>query len=243
MRFSRLRRLTSRCREKIHPKTWLLLLPAALLLAMAAAAAFLAWEGFALLNRDDLATSETAAAIQGLAAALSLAVTVCLVAVTGWYAYLVNKQVRRSGPDVSMKWYLAWANPSGASTLAIRASITGLRDGAPSEEHTEWYFAVDLTNSGNQAVSAIKVSLTCGDGMLYLYSGSVYSSACPLQVLPHSTLTVYFHPIDVQKFINGCKCANIPEPRKLQTHVDLSSGVKLDSKKVPLRHFLVEASP
>ena len=63
-------------------KAWLLLLPAILLLAMAAAATFLAWQGFTLLNRDDLATSETAAAIQGLAAALSLAVTVCLVGVT-----------------------------------------------------------------------------------------------------------------------------------------------------------------
>ena len=82
MKLLRLRRLLTRCKEQISLRAWLLLLPAVLLLAMAAAAAFLTWEGFALLNRDDLATSETVAAIQGLAAALSMAVTVCLVALS-----------------------------------------------------------------------------------------------------------------------------------------------------------------
>ena len=65
MKLLRLRRLLAKWREKIRPKSWLLFLPVVLLLAMAAAAAFLAWQGFTLLNRDDLATSETAAAISG----------------------------------------------------------------------------------------------------------------------------------------------------------------------------------
>ena len=116
MRLLRLRRLLIRDRERVRLRAWLLLPPAVLLGVMAAAAAFLAWQGFSLFNRDDLATSETGAAIQELAAALSVAVTVSLVGVTKWYAYLVNKQVRRAGPDVSMHWHLAWAHPSGAST-------------------------------------------------------------------------------------------------------------------------------
>ena len=238
----RFRRLVTRCREEISLRAWLLLLPAVLLLAMAAAAAFLAWEGFTLLNRDDLATSETAAAIQGLAAALSLAVTVCLVGVTAWYAYLVSTQVRRAGPDVSMKWYLAWADPSGVSTLALNAAITDLNNGPMSPYHKEWYFAIDLTNSGSQAVSVVQISLTCGNAILYRYSGSAYSKPCPLELLPHSTLTVFLEPEDVRRLIEGCKHLKKSEPRRLQTHVGLSSSRTLNSKKVPLRHFIVESS-
>ena len=65
MRHLRLRRLLTRCREQISLRAWLLLLPAVLLLAMAAAAAFLAWEGFTLLNRDDLATLRDGSSYSG----------------------------------------------------------------------------------------------------------------------------------------------------------------------------------
>ena len=241
MRLLRLRRVLTRWQEKIQPKAWLLLLPALLLLTMAVAAAYLAWQGFSLLNRDDLATSETAAAIQGLAAALSLAVTVCLVGVTAWYAYLVNKQVRRAGPDVSMHWHLAWAHPSGASTLALKAAITDLKFGPMSEQHTEWYLAVDLTNSGNQAVQVAQIFLAYDDGSpTYIYQGSVYSPRCPSDLSPHSSTSFFFDPNDVRVFLNACKELNPSGSRKLQVNVHLGSGIRLHSKKVPLRHFIVE---
>ena len=242
MRFSRLRRLTSRGREKIHPKTWLLLLPAVLLLAMAAAAAFLAWEGFALLNRDDLATSETAAAIQGLAAALSLAVTVCLVGVTAWYAFLVNKQIRLSGPDVSMDWHIAWVDPTVDATWALRASITELHRGPMAENHTEWFFAVDLINTGNHAVPIRQALLFLDRAFMCQYSGSEHSPPCPLELAGHSTRTLLFEPTDVRDFLEDCKHVPTRGPRDLQVHVSLGSGIRLSSKKVPLRHFIVEPS-
>lgn len=240
MKLLRLRRLLTRGREKIRPRAWLLLLPAVLLLAMAAASAFLAWEGFALLNQDDLATSETAAAIQGLAAALSLAVTVCLVGVTAWYAYLVSKQVRLSGPVVSLDWHIAWIHPSGAVPWAHRASITDLHRGPATESHTEWYFAVSLTNSGNQAVPVTQVLLTFDDAFMCQYSGSAHSSPCPLELSAHSTLHLFYDPIDAHTFLEECKSLTTSGSRDLQVYVFLGSGIRLRSKKIPLRHFLVE---
>ena len=206
---------------------------------MAAAAAFLAWEGFALLNRDGLATSETAAAIQGLAGALSLAVTVCLVAVTGWYAYLVNKQVRRAGPDVAMDWYIAWADPGGASTSALRASITDLYRGPMSEQHTEWFFAVELTNSGNHEVQVIQIFLTCDDSARHQYGPSVYSHPCPTILGSHSSQNFFFQPNDARQFVEMCKHLKTKQRHRLQSHVDLGSGIRLSSKEVPLRHLIV----
>ena len=239
MKLLRVRRLLTRCREKIHPKAWLLLLPTVLMLAMAAAAAFLAWQGFTLLNRDDLATSETAAAIQGLAAALSLAVTVCLVGVTAWYASLVGKQIRLAGPDVSMDWYIAWAHPSGFSTSVLRASITNLYRGPISEQHTEWFFAVELTNSGSHAVQVIQIFLTCEDSARHQYGGSIYSNPCPTILDAHSSQYFFFKPEDARQFIEICKHLKIKR-RRLQLHVDLGSGIRLSSKRVPLQHFSVE---
>ena len=239
MKLLRFRRLVTRCREQIHPKAWLLLLPAVLLLAMAAAAAFLAWQGFTLLTRDDLATSETAAAIQGLAAALSLAVTVCLVTVTAWYAFLVNKQIRLAGPDVSMDWYIAWVDPGRPPREAIRTPITELHHGPPSEQHIEWYFTIGLTNSGNQAVSVIKAVLICDDAFYFNYGGSHYSADCPLELRPHSAKTIFFDSDVAQRFLAMCKRLKSSHSRKLHVHVDLSSGRKLNSRKVPLRHFIV----
>lgn len=241
MKLLRLRRLIARCREPIRPRAWLLLLPVVLLLAMAAGAAHLAWQGFALLNRDDLATSETAAAIQGLAAALSLAVTVCLVGVTGWYAYLVNKQTRLSGPDVSMDWYIAWAHPSGLSTSALRASITDLYRGPMSEQHTEWFFAVDLTNSGSHAVQVIQIFLTCDDSAKHHYGGSIYSNPCPIILDAHSSQNFFFKPDDARQFIEMCKHLKTKQRHRLQVYVDLGSGIRLSSKKVLLRRFIVES--
>ncbi|MCY3649506.1 MAG: hypothetical protein OXG40_07185 [Acidimicrobiaceae bacterium] len=224
---------------KTRPKTWLLLLPAVILLTMAAAAAYLAWRGFTLLNRDGLATSETAAAIQGLAAALSLAVTVCLVGVTGWYAYLVNKQIRLSVPNVSLDWYIAWVDPSEAATWALRASITDLHEGPTTETHTEWLFAVDLTNTGNHAVSIRQVLLFLDRTYMCQYSGSSQSLKCPFELAGHSTSTLFFEPTDVHDFLENCKHVPTSGNRDLQVHVHLGSGIMLSSKKVPLRHFIV----
>ena len=238
MRLLRVRSMVTRGRELVPLKAWLLL-PAILLLAMAAAAAYLAWQGFTLLNRDDLATSETAAAIQGLAAALSLAVTVCLVGVTAWYASLVHKQIRLAGPDVSMDWHIAWAHPSGLSTSALRASITDLYRGPMSEQHTEWFFAVDLTNSGSHAVQVIQIFLTCEDSARHQYGGSIYSNPCPTILDAHSSQNFFFKPEDARQFIEICKHLKIKR-RRLQVHVDLGSGIRLSSKKVPLQHFIVE---
>ena len=242
MKLLRLRRLLTRGREQISFRAWLLVLPAVLLLAMTAAAAFLAWEGFTLLNRDDLAISETAAAIQGLAAALSLAVTVCLVGVTAWYAFLVNKQIRLAGPDVSMDWHIAWADPSGVRTWALRASITDLHRGPMSEYHTEWLFAVGLTNTGNQAVPVTQALLIFDDAFMCQYSGSDYGPPCPVELIAHSTRTLYFAPDDARDFLEGCKQLTTSGSRELQIHVDFGSGTRLRSKKVPLRHFIVESS-
>ena len=237
-----LRRLLTRCREQVHPKAWLLLLPTVLLLAMAAASAFLAWQGFTLLNRDGLATSETAAAIQGLAAALSLAVTVCLVGVTAWYSYLVNKQIRLSGPVVSMDWYIAWVDPSVDATWALRASITDLHHGPVVENYTEWFFGVELTNSGNQATSIRQTLLFLDRAFMCKYSGSAHSPPCPVVLAAQSTQTLLFEPTDVHAFLEDCKHVPTSGNRDLQVHVHLGSGIMLSSKKVPLQHFIAEIS-
>ena len=242
MKLLRLRRLLTRGREQVSLRAWLLLLPAILLLAMAAAAAFLAWKGFTLLNRDDLATSETAAAIQGLAAALSLAVTVCLVGVTAWYASLVNKQIRLSGPNVSMDWYIAWVDPTVDATWALRAPITELHSGPMAENHTEWFFGVDLINTGNHAVPIRQTLLFLDKAFMCQYSGSEHSPPCPLELAGHSTRTLLFDPAEVRDFLEACPHVPTSGPRDLQVHVSLGSGVTLSSKKVPLRHFIVESS-
>ena len=71
---------------------WILwALAAVIALSMACVAVYLAWRGFRLLTSESLGTSESAAGIQGLAAAVNLLATLCLVGVTTAYAFIAYK--------------------------------------------------------------------------------------------------------------------------------------------------------
>ena len=98
------RRTMKRAAGWLLGRRWILwTLAAAIALLMACIAVYLAWRGFRLLTSENLESSDTGAGIQGLAAAVNLLATLCLVGVTTAYAFIAYKHLRLSGPDVS-RW-------------------------------------------------------------------------------------------------------------------------------------------
>ena len=212
-------------------------LAGAVALLMACVAVYLAWRGFRLLTSDNLEASDTGAGIQGLAAAVNLMATLCLVGVTTAYAFIAYKHLRLSGPDVSIGWHLAWWNPGGPSREVLRAPIESLRNGPMAESHKAWFIAVELVNSGNQAVDIEQMLLTADDGFALQYGGSQLSRECPVNLGSHSSQALYFDQFAVRNFLLGCEYLKTPEPHQLQAHVHLGSGVSLSTSKVPLDCF------
>ena len=217
---------------------WILwALAAVIALSMACVAVYLAWRGFRLLTSESLGTSESAAGIQGLAAAVNLLATLCLVGVTTAYAFIAYKHLRLSGPDVNMGWHLAWANLAVPSRVEFKAPIGSLRDGPIAEGHNAWFIAVELVNSGNQAVSIDQALLDVDGDFALRYVGSQLSQGCPLTLGSHSSETLYFDQFDVQNFLANCEHLKTEGPHELQVHVHLGSGSKLSTSKVPLQRF------
>ena len=124
------------------------------IVALAVPATVLAWRSWRLLLLDDLEITESAAAIQGAAASMGLLATLCLVAVTAWYAFLVRRQMRQAGPDVGVDWFVLWSEPGARpGDMALKSPIESLSKGPIAEGHTEWKIAVEVRNSGNVGTS------------------------------------------------------------------------------------------
>ena len=219
-------------------RTLVVLVAAIVTLLMVCVAAFLAWRGLGLLASEDLEASDTAAGIQGLAAAVNLLATLLLVSVTTAYAFIAYKHLRLSGPDVSMGWCLAWVDPKVPwDGMAFNADIRSLRDGPTAEGRTEWYIAVELTNSGNQAVPIELVQLVVDGKLTCIYTGSNLSPPCPVPLGAHSQQVLYFHSGAVLGLLRESERLTTKEPHELQVVVNLGSGVALSSSKVPLQCF------
>ncbi|MXY10808.1 MAG: hypothetical protein F4Z00_12820 [Acidimicrobiaceae bacterium] len=215
-------------------------LASAVAVGLVAVAAYLAWRGFRLLSSDDLGTSDTAAGIQGLAAAVNLVATLFLVGVTTAYVVIAYQHLRLSRPDVSIDWHLAWANLSGASREVLRAPIGSLRNGPMEEGHNAPFIAVELINSGNQSVAIEQMQLVVDDSFYHRYGGSQLSRECPVNLGPHSSQTLYFDQFEVRHFLVKCEYLKPAKPRELHAHVRLGSGVTLSTSKVPLDCLLVD---
>ena len=213
-------------------------LGAAIALLMSGAAVYLAWRGFRLLTSGSVVASDTGAGIQALAAAVNLMATLCLVGVTTAYAFIAYKHLRLSGPDVSMDWHLAWVDLAQRS-VAFKAPIASLRDGSIAEGHNAWFIAVELVNSGNQAVSIDQALLDVDGSFTLRYVGSQLSQDCPLTLGSHSSEALYFDQFDVQEFLAKCEYLKTKGPHEIQVHVHLGSGSSLSTSKVPLESFLV----
>lgn len=213
-------------------------LAGAVALLMACVAVYLAWRGFTLLTSESLEASDTGAGIQGLAAAVNLLATLCLVGVTTAYAFIAYKHLRLSGPDVSINWYLAWIDYTSRSSSIIKADIGTLHNGPPDKRHIEWFIGVDITNSGNQAISVEHVHLVVNDGELRRkHEGSGMSPACPIQLGAHSAKTLYFGQVAVHSLLDGSERLTSEGPHRLNTVVDLGSGSSLRTTSVPLQCF------
>ena len=98
------RRTMKRAAGWLLAHRWILwALAAVIALLMACVAVYLAWRGFRLLTSEHSEASDTGAGTQGLAAAVNLLATLCLVGVTTVYAFIAYKHLRLPGPDVS-RW-------------------------------------------------------------------------------------------------------------------------------------------
>lgn len=232
------RRTMKRAAGWLLAHRWILwTLAAAVALLMGCVAVYLAWQGLRLLTSENLEASDTGAGIQGLAAAVNLLATLCLVGVTTAYAFIAYKHLRLSGPDVSMDWHLAWADPTGSSGLLAKADISSRRDGPTADGHTLCFVAVKLINSGNQAVMIEQAHLVVDDNLAYTYLGSVLSPPCPVQLDAHSSRTLYFDPDDVDGLLRLSEHLSTPEPHELHASVNLGSGSNLSTARVPLQCF------
>ena len=206
-------------------------------------AVYLGWRGFRLLSSDDLGTSDTAAGIQGLAAAANLVATLFLVGITTAYVVIAYQHLRLSRPDVSIDWHLAWANLSGSSREVLRAPIESLRNGPMDESHNAPFIAVELINSGNQSVAIEQMQLVVDDDSFYHgYGGSQLSRECPVDLGPHSSQTLYFDQFEVRHFLLKCESLKPAKPHELHARVRLGSGVTLSTSTVPLECLLASSS-
>ena len=215
-------------------------LAAVIALLMACVAVYLAWRGFRLLTSEGLGASDTAAGIQGLAAAVNLLATLCLVGVTTAYAFIAYKHLRLSGPDVTMECHLARQDPINESREPMTASIDSLSS-LPSSWHREWMLAVSFVNSGNEGTSVVRVSLVPDVGPSGGYSGSELSQPCPIYLAPHSSETLYFDHEYMTNFLGVMKAfTRTNRNPDVRVRSQLGSGTDLSSQAVALSVFQMD---
>lgn len=235
----------ARAKSALSPKTAALGRPAAVLalaaagLAVASCVVLLAWVSLPLVLGRDQDTAEFAAGLSGLAAAAGLTATTLLVGLTGWYVQLTGRLVRASGPDVSISWELAWADPR-YDDVVLRADIDALRHGPPNPRFSEWYVAVMLTNAGSQEVRVVGASVQASDAVLFRYTGSRISpDPLPLWLPGHDALTLYFPASDIEGLVEMVKASQ--DTKLMHGGIDasarLGNGCSLATPAVPIARF------
>lgn len=223
-----------------RPVAVLVLAAAALaVLAVVSGVVLLVWVSLPLVLENNQDAAGFAAGLNGLAAAAGLTVTALLVGLTGWYVHLTSRLVRVSGPDVSINWELAWADPHG-SGMVLRADIDALSRGSPSAQFCEWYVAVTLTNAGSQGVRVVHAWVQASDSILCQYTGSRISPDClPLWLPAHDTQTLYFPASDIEQLVEMINPAQDTNLRHggMTAGVRLGNGISLDTPAVPIARF------
>ncbi len=209
--------------------------------AVASGVVLLVWVSLPLVLRNNQDTAGFAAGLNGLAAAAGLAATALLVGLTAWYVQLTSRLVRASGPDVSISWELAWADPHDYD-MTLRADIGALRRGSLNTQFSEWYVAVTLTNAGSQGVRVVSAWVQTSDAILCRYTGSRISpDQLPLWLPGHDTLAIYFPASDIERLV---EIVNATQDARLMgggitAGVRLGNGRSLATPPVPIDNFEV----
>ena len=214
------------------------------IVALAVPATVLAWRSWRLLLLDDLEITESAAAIQGAAASMGLLATLCLVAVTAWYAFLVRRQMRQAGPDVGVDWFVLWSEPGARpGDMALKSPIESLSKGPIAEGHTEWKIAVEVRNSGNIGTSIQDAFVGVDDDVGFPYTDSWLKRRFPLDLQPHDTQMLHIEDEAICGLLRICDHLIKKRRRFVSVTVTLGSGAKLATAKVPLRYFRAVGQP
>lgn len=210
------------------------LLATAVALLLVGVAIYLAWRAFKLLTSDNLGTSDTAAGIQGLAAAVTLLATLFLAGVTTVYVSIAYKHLRLSGPDVTMKWLLAWGHPYDAERQPITAPIDSLDRQPELPWRKEWMIAVRFVNSGNAETSVVGLSLVPEVGPTVNYP----ESELPISLAPHSSETLYFDHDYMTSFLGVMRSfTRTKRNPDIRVRAELGDGTRRSSRPVPLSVF------
>jgi hypothetical protein len=169
--------------------------------------------------------SERAAALQALAAGVSLVATVMLLAVTAWYAVLTRGILRQSGPIVAASLGVGWL---GAGSV-ITAPLSTLKSGPIDERYTTPSFAITVRNSGNAATKINSVAVGSEAGLSVSATKPLAGPISTFTLDAHSSETVYLELETAIAAITAWGEVQGTVSRRLRAEVSLGSGGTLYS--------------
>ena len=183
-------RLTYAVRVKVPKKVWI---PAAAVILFGIAAAIRLIRVSTDLYNGTSLRSEQAAALQAIASAVGLVVTIVLVAVTAWYGLLTRNILRQAGPLVSADLRIGWLpepSPCGPVFSGVfTATFDSLSKGPPDSRTPVATFSVTTRNAGNAATNIMGVSIAGNGGVSWVVLNFLVGTECPFRLESHVSET------------------------------------------------------
>ncbi|MEQ1698911.1 MAG: hypothetical protein ABMA25_02325 [Ilumatobacteraceae bacterium] len=187
----------------------------------------------ASLYGDAKSVTDRAVVLQAAFAALSLVLTVVLVAVTSWYAVLTRGILRQAGPLVSAHLNVGWLPRSAATTGradgVLTAPLESLLTGPLDPRLPLPSLAVTLRNAGNSPTNVMSVKIETDGGATWHPLSFVVGQSCPFRLEPHMSEVRCIDLPDVLAGIDAqAKVLNV-NTTALRTVVELGSGESVRS--------------
>lgn len=174
--------------------------------------------------------SEQAAALQAIAAGVSLLATVVLLAVTAWYAVLTRGLLRQSGPIVSVTLGVGWLPQSGIANAVITAPLSTLVTGPPDKRFSGATWAVEVRNSGNSATKVTGIAIEAKNGPTLRPMETVGGTNPPFDLDAHSGETICLALDMVLEGVNAWNKVVGGARSDLRAVVTLGSGLTVRSR-------------
>lgn len=202
---------------------------ACILAVLAIAASWLMVYSYRLLTEEDLTFPDEAAAVQALAAAVSLLATVLLVGITTWYAWISRRLLQQSRPVVSVELSVGWM-PQTLGHGVLLGPFSSLISGPPDERYPMPYLAVQIRNAGNLAASISRVSIESNAGFSFAHTMAPVGPSCPFELEAHSSQTAFVRVDDMIASIKAWHKAMGKSSSRVRAMVELGSGIAERSK-------------